>query len=102
MNLKNKIILGVLAFSFLLISPQVFASTTSGTIDPTYHYAWGENVGFIDFKNVTITDTSLSGSAYGENIGWIDLSTITNNNEGTLAGYAWGENIGWVTFLTLL
>ena len=102
MKLKQKIILGVLAFSLLLTGNQALASTSNGTIDPTYHYAWGENIGFIDFKNITITDTALSGSIYGENIGWIDLSTITNNSEGTLSGYAWGENIGWVDFSNVI
>jgi len=92
----------VFAISFFTTAGNVFASTTDGTIDPTYRYAWGENVGFVDFGstagNVHITDSALSGSIYGENIGWIDLSTITNNNEGILSGYAWGENIGWVDF----
>jgi hypothetical protein len=92
----------ILVFSLLIISPPVFASTTDGTIDSTYKYAWGENVGFIDLGStagaVHVTDTALSGSAYGENIGWINLSTITNNNEGTLSGYAWGENVGFIDF----
>ena len=69
-----------------------------GTIDSTYHYAWGENIGWVDFSKVQVTDSGLSGSVYGENIGWIDLSTITNDGKGNLAGYAWGENIGWVDF----
>lgn len=96
--MKNKLILLTIVFSLLLISHQSLASTTSGTISSTYRYAWGENVGFIDFINIRITDSSLSGSIYGENIGWIDLSTITNDNEGTLSGYAWGENVGWIDF----
>lgn len=97
---KNKLILFSILFvaSLLLITNNVSASITNGTIDTTYHYAWGENIGWVDFANITITDTSLSGSAYGENIGWVDLSTITNNAEGTLSGYAWGENVGWVDF----
>lgn len=92
----------ILVFSFLIISPRVFASTSDGTIDSNYKYAYGENVGFIDFGStagsVHITDTALSGSAYGENIGWINLSTVTNNNEGNLSGYAWGENVGFIDF----
>ena len=90
-----------LVFSLLIISSSVFASTTDGTIDSTYKYAYGENVGFIDFGStagaVHITDSSLSGSAYGENIGWINLSGVTNSN-GTLSGYAWGENVGFIDF----
>lgn len=98
--MKNKII--ILAFSFLLIAPQVFASTTEGTIDSTYRYAWGENIGWVDFGsttgNVIITDTAVTGYAYGENIGFINLTGVTNDNEGDLSGYAWGENIGFVDF----
>ena len=78
---KSKIIFGVLVLSFLTLSHQTLASTSNGTIDNTYRYAWGENVGFIDFGSeagdVHITDTTISGYAYGENIGWINLSTIT-------------------------
>jgi len=101
---KNKIKLKFfvfLVFSFLLTIPSTFASTTDGTIDSTYKYAYGENVGFIDFGstagNVHITDSVLTGSAYGENIGWINLSGVTNSS-GTLSGYAWGENVGFIDF----
>jgi len=86
---------GVFAF-------PVFASTTDGTIDLTYKYAWGENVGWINFGttngNVHVTDSGLSGYALGENIGWIYLGDITNDGEGNLSGYAWGENVGWIKF----
>ncbi|MEI6810883.1 MAG: peptidoglycan-binding domain-containing protein [Candidatus Nomurabacteria bacterium] len=93
---------------FLLIIPNlVSASTTDGIIDSTYHYAWSENAGWIDFGssagNVHITDTAITGSVYGENIGWIILNPqtyggVTNNTEGTLSGYAWSENAGWIDF----
>jgi hypothetical protein len=97
--MRNKLILLSLILSFFLVlSNNTFASDTSGTIDENFHYAWGENVGFIDFANVTISDSVLSGSIYGENIGWIDLSTVTNTTGGILGGYAWGENIGWMDF----
>lgn len=86
---------------------SAFASTTDGTIDSTYRYAWSENAGWVDFGsvagNIHITDTALTGSAYGENIGWITLNPqtyggVTNNAEGTLSGYAWSENAGWIDF----
>ena len=97
--MKNKFFVFVLIIiSFLFIGNKTFASITNGTIDTVYHYAWGENIGFVDFSKINISDTTLSGSIYGENIGWIDLSTITNTTEGQLSGYAWGENIGWVDF----
>jgi hypothetical protein len=102
MKIKKILATSILIFSFLLISHQALASNTNGTINPSYRYAWGENVGFIDFGstagNVLITDTTLSGYAYGENIGWINLTGVINNNEGVLSGYAWGENVGFIDF----
>jgi len=81
--MKNKfLILSIIFFSFFSITRLALASTSDGTIDPTYKYAWGENVGFIDFGseagNVHITDDALSGYAYGENIGWIIFGETTN------------------------
>ena len=47
-------------------------------------YAWGENVGWINF------DPNVPGDAndYG----------VTIDSEGNFSGYAWGENIGWINF----
>jgi len=93
---------GVLGF----FQSPVFASSTDGTIDSTYKYAWGENTGWINFGcsncNVHIADSGLTGYAWSENYGWINLNPATsgvkNNNEGTLSGYAWGESLGWINF----
>ena len=101
----------LLFFSYI---PQAFASTTSGTINTSNKYAWGENIGWVDFNAtssaVTVTDSELTGYAYGENIGWISLNCsntsscgtvdykVTNNAEGTLGGYAYSENAGWINF----
>ena len=79
-----------------------FASTTDGTVDAVYKYAWGENIGWINFGtaigNVHITDSALSGSALSETVGWINLDNVINDGEGNLSGYGWGENIGWIKF----
>jgi hypothetical protein len=97
--MKNVLkLFSIIVFSFVMMTDYSFASITNGTVDTTYHYAWGENVGFVDFANITISDSALEGFIYGENIGWIDLSTVTNTTEGILEGYAWGENVGWVDF----
>ncbi|MFA5131838.1 MAG: peptidoglycan-binding protein [Candidatus Paceibacterota bacterium] len=95
-------------FIFTVLFPGVaWASTTDGTIDAAYHYAWSENAGWIDFGssagNVHVADTILTGSVYGENIGWLTLNPqtyggVTNDAAGNLSGYAWGENVGWVDF----
>jgi hypothetical protein len=114
---RSKLSLSIGAFFLLLLSiiPHLAnASATDGTIDSTYHYAWSENVGFIDFGssvgNVHVTDSGLTGYAYGENVGWISLNcsntsscgtvhyAVANDGNGNLSGYAWGENIGWIDF----
>ena len=63
---------------FLLPILSTKASSTDGTIDSVYKYAWSENAGWIDFGlsggNVHISDSVLTGYAYGENIGWVSLN----------------------------
>lgn len=85
---------------------QASASSTDGTIDSAYKYAWSENAGWINFKadsgNISVVDSGLSGYAWSSNYGWINLSPPTsgvdNDGSGNLSGYAWGENIGWIDF----
>lgn len=87
---------------FIFFKNIVLASSTDGTINSTYRYAWGENIGWIDFGtangNVHVTDSGLSGYALSETIGWIYLGDIVNDGAGNLSGYAWSENAGWITF----
>jgi len=90
------------SFSYTVVFP--------GNIDPTNlgsHFAWGENVGWINFKpshgpGVTVTNSAVIGFAWGENIGWIDLSPseggVFNDGAGNLSGFAYGENVGWISF----
>jgi len=83
-----------------------FASSTDGTIDTIYKYAWGENIGWINFGtekgNVHITDTGLTGYVWSENYGWINLNPSTagvkNDGNGNLSGKAWSEELGWIDF----
>jgi len=107
--MKQKIIkiFSISLLGICLILPNfVFASNTNGTIDPTYKYAWSENIGWInfgcDYCDVHITDSGMTGYAWSANYGWINLapdtSGVNNNGEGTLLGQAWGENIGWINF----
>lgn len=87
---------------FLAPTNFMFASSTEGIVDPAYKYAWGENVGWVNFGtengDVLITDQGLSGYALSENVGWVNLNDIINNGEGDLSGYAWGENVGYIKF----
>ena len=45
---------------------------------------------------------NLGGYAWGENVGWINFNPtgggVTIDNEGNFDGWAWGENIGWIHF----
>jgi hypothetical protein len=96
------------------------AHAATGNIDPNNKWAWGTNVGWINFApthgGVTVYSDHLEGYAWGENIGWIRLGTHTGgsphayantaaNNygvnrdaNGNLSGYAWGSNVGWINF----
>ena len=95
-----------LTLIFLVWPVLAGASATLGTIDASYSYAWGENLGWVNFGTsggaVRVSDTALTGYAWNENYGWINLNPatagVTNNSEGTLGGHAWSENYGWINF----
>ena len=96
------------------------AQAATGNIDAVDKWAWGTNVGWINFRpthgGVTVYDDHLEGYAWGENIGWIRLGThtggsphtyantaadnygVNNDGNGNLSGYAWGTNVGWINF----
>jgi len=96
------------------------AQAAGGNIDAVDKWAWGANVGWINFApthgGVTVYDDHLEGYAWGENIGWIRLGTyeggdahtyandaadnygVNNDGSGNLSGYAWGTNVGWINF----
>lgn len=82
-------------------------------IDSTNKYAWGENIGWINFGttegDVDVSSTAIDGYAWGENVGWISLTCNNTSSCATvdygitrsgnvLSGYAWGENVGWISF----
>lgn len=97
------------AFCFSLIFfifGFAIASTTDGTIDSTYKYAWCKNTGWLNFGdtdgNIHITDSGFTGYAWDENYGWINMNPTNSGVEvsasGALSGSAWGENVGWINF----
>lgn len=96
----------IFLFLFLFLPFYIFASSTDGTIDATYKYAWGNNIGWINFGtsggNIHITDSAITGYAWSQNYGWINMgsasSGVVNNGEGDLSGHAWGQNLGWIDF----
>ena len=103
---KIQIFLIILFSLFFFRTGLAFASETEGTIDETYKYAWGENIGWLNFDcdecNVRITDSELSGYAWSRQYGWINLNPATsgveNTTEGILSGFAWSSNLGWIDF----
>ena len=108
--------LAALVLSLLFVGVALAA----GNIDATNKWAWGTNVGWINFApdngGVTVYGDHLEGYAWSENIGWIRLGVYTgggshtytnadqtaygvnNNGAGNLSGYAWGTNAGWINF----
>ena len=103
----------------ILVSAFLTLPAHAQLIDTADNFAWGENVGFINWGEtpssdlVVVTSQFLYGKIWGENIGWINLgngngpySNINNTNYGVnrsvgnghLSGFAWGENVGWINF----
>jgi hypothetical protein len=113
------VIVGILATS---------AITGPSNIDPVDKYGWGENIGWLNFRDadgsdqgVRVRSTFLKGFIWGENVGWINVGDGAPGNgvhyandpsDGStfgvniapatqeLFGMGWGENIGWVNFDT--
>jgi hypothetical protein len=98
--------------------PTAFAAST---IDPINKYAYGANLGWMDWTGDTangavIGDYVCLGNLYAANVGWINLGSgsptngiryqnleasdfgVNHDGLGNLRGYAWGANIGWLNF----
>ena len=100
--------------AYVFLGAAVLVATAgvayAANIDPNNtgnHFAWGENVGWFNFKpnqgpGVTVFADKLTGFAWAENIGWINLNPmdggVLNDGVGHLSGFAWGENVGWINF----
>ena len=99
---------------FLLYCGNLWAENIDPYQDGS-QYAWGENVGWLNFEPNTgdgaqVASDKLTGFIWAENIGWISLSCentsscgtvnfgVTNDGAGNLSGFAWGENVGWINF----
>ncbi|MGC8880938.1 MAG: hypothetical protein ACP5OX_01585 [Minisyncoccia bacterium] len=109
LNDQNKVKVTSLTFS-----PT---GATGAAVSSLYHYAWNDNVGWIDFgypgSNVKVPRGagSLTGAAYILSDGsWISLNCQTTNScssvdykvnsdiNGNFSGWAWSENYGWISF----
>jgi len=96
------------------------AQAQTGNINPVSKWAWGTNIGWINFRpsdgGVTVYEDHLEGYAWAENVGWIRLGSydgggsytyantskddygVNRDPSGNLSGYAWGTNVGWINF----
>jgi hypothetical protein len=101
----------IMFLSILILVPQF---TRAANIDTINRYAWGQNIGWVDFGlevgNIEVSNNKLTGYAYSSNTGWISLNCVntdscksveygvTQDGKGDLSGYAWGQNTGWIDF----
>lgn len=100
---------------------SAFVACASTTIDGANKYAYGANIGWMDWRGdfnsgAVIGEYVCSGYIYSANCGWINLGGGTPTNGiyyqnlsgndfgvnqdglGNLRGYAYGANIGWINF----
>jgi hypothetical protein len=111
-------ITAIISIFILQLSPFVHAATT---IDSVNRYAYGANLGWMDWyadgaNGAVIGAYACSGYIYSANVGWINLGNgsptngiyyqnlstndfgVNQNGQGSLRGYAYGANIGWINF----
>ena len=103
------------------LNARVSSAFAASSINSVNRYAYGANVGWMDWRGdtnngVVIGPNYCSGSIYAANVGWISLGSGTPTNgmhyqnlaasdygvnvdsAGNLRGYAYGANIGWINF----
>lgn len=119
--MKTQIKPGTLALlsCFMLYPSSLLHAAT--TIDPANKYAYGANLGWMDWRGDTTHGAVIgayvcSGYIYSANVGWISLGSGSPTNQiyyqntsandfgvnqdglGNLRGYAYGANVGWINF----
>ena len=106
--------------SSLVLAPASWLHAAT-TINAVNRYAYGANVGWVDWRGDTnngavIGAAYCSGYIYSANLGWIHLGSgaptngiqyqnlsandygVNVDGSGNLRGYAYGANIGWINF----
>jgi hypothetical protein len=107
---------------FLVLAAGVVSHAQSAsTIDAANRYAYGANIGWLDWRGdsnngAVIGDYVCSGYIYSANVGWINLGSgsptngihyqnlsasdfgVNQDGLGNLRGYAYGANVGWIAF----
>jgi hypothetical protein len=110
-------------FWILLLFFSAFVGKAATTIDSANPYAYGANIGWLNWRGdtangVIVGDYVCSGYIYSANVGWINLGNgsptngirylnlsasdfgVNQDGFGNLRGYAYGANIGWISFET--
>ncbi|MFM9958437.1 MAG: GC-type dockerin domain-anchored protein [Phycisphaerales bacterium] len=100
-----------IANACLIISGLLLASVAAAetTISPTRKFAWGENIGWTNWRDANVNAATLDerqgariyrtimgGFVWGENVGWINLGNPANAVSGSYAnttGLNHGVNI---------
>jgi hypothetical protein len=108
---------------FSTFNAQLSAVHAATTIDAVNRYAYGANLGWMnwvaDTNNGAVVGAYVcSGYIYSANVGWINLGSgsptngiyyqnlsandfgVNQDGLGNLRGYTYGANIGWVNFET--
>jgi hypothetical protein len=108
-------------FCLVLLAGSLAAAVATTSINSTNHYAYGANIGWMDWRGdvtngAVIGEYVCSGYIYAANVGWIGLGGgsppggiyysntsasdwgVNHDGSGNLRGYAYGANIGWVNF----
>lgn len=96
-------------------------SLAATSINATNHFAYGANLGWVDWRGDTnqgafAASNVFSGYIYAADTGWISLGNgipangvhyqnnsasdygVNIDGAGNLTGYAYGANIGWIAF----
>lgn len=110
-------------FALLFVAGSLVGSEAATIIDPTNHFAYGANIGWMDWRGDTVNgavigDYVCSGFIYAADVGWISLGSgsptngiryqnlsvsdfgVNHDGLGNLRGLAYGANIGWISFET--
>ncbi len=112
MNLVKKIIL--LAIVIVGAGSFIFIAHATINIDSTYHWAWNDVIGWIDFyfDDIHLVGNRLKGYA-SSSVGYIAFDcqsspngnicstsdfAVENDGNGNLSGWAWNDVIGWISF----
>jgi len=106
----------------LVVGAVLWAASAQAatTIDPAHPYAYGANVGWVNFRGDVANGAVLgyaycTGYVWSANCGWICLGNgptnggqythdsaldhgVNHDGQGRLSGYAYGANVGWINF----